>query len=85
MARGAGRLAMAGRGALRLMRFAWEAPAQARRDGAELVLSFARAVDADILRSGGGAHSRVSARGAAMARAAGRRPRCACGRIIARR
>jgi len=45
------------RGPLRLMRFAWEAPAQARRDGAELVLSFARAVGADILRSGGGAHS----------------------------
>ena len=42
---------------LQLMRFAWEAPAQARRDGAELVLSFARAVGADILRSGGGAHS----------------------------
>jgi UDP-glucose:(heptosyl)LPS alpha-1,3-glucosyltransferase len=39
------------------MRFAWMAPAQARRDGAELVLSFARAVGADILRSGGGAHS----------------------------
>jgi UDP-glucose:(heptosyl)LPS alpha-1,3-glucosyltransferase len=39
------------------MRFAWEAPAQARRDGAELVLSFARTVGADILRSGGGAHS----------------------------
>lgn len=45
------------RGPFRLMRFAWEAPAQARRDGAELVLSFARAVGADILRSGGGAHS----------------------------
>ena len=42
---------------LQLMRFAWEAPAQARRDGADLVLSFARAVGADILRSGGGAHS----------------------------
>jgi UDP-glucose:(heptosyl)LPS alpha-1,3-glucosyltransferase len=42
---------------LHLMRFAWEAPAQARRGGAELVLSFARAVGADILRSGGGAHS----------------------------
>jgi UDP-glucose:(heptosyl)LPS alpha-1,3-glucosyltransferase len=45
------------RGPLRLMRFAWEAPAQARRGGAELVLSFARAVGADIVRSGGGAHS----------------------------
>jgi len=42
---------------LHLMRFAWEAPAQARRDGAELVLSFARSVGADVLRSGGGAHS----------------------------
>ena len=42
---------------LQLMRFAWEAPAQARREGAEFVLSFARAVGADILRSGGGAHS----------------------------
>lgn len=44
-------------GPFRLMRFAWEAPAQARRDGAELVLSFARAVGVDVLRSGGGAHS----------------------------
>ena len=44
-------------GSLQLMRFAWEAPAQARRGGAELVLSFARAVGADIVRSGGGAHS----------------------------
>jgi UDP-glucose:(heptosyl)LPS alpha-1,3-glucosyltransferase len=42
---------------LQLMRFAWDAPTQARRDGADLVLSFARAVGADILRSGGGAHS----------------------------
>jgi UDP-glucose:(heptosyl)LPS alpha-1,3-glucosyltransferase len=42
---------------LQLMRFAWEAPAQARRGGADLVLSFARAVGVDILRSGGGAHS----------------------------
>ena len=45
------------RGSLQLMRFAWRAPAQARCDGADLVLSFARAVGADILRSGGGAHS----------------------------
>jgi UDP-glucose:(heptosyl)LPS alpha-1,3-glucosyltransferase len=43
-------------GPFRLMRFAWDAPAKARRDGAELVLSFARAVGADVLRSGGGAH-----------------------------
>ncbi len=42
---------------LQLMRFAWEAPARARRAGADLVFSFARAVGADILRSGGGAHS----------------------------
>ncbi len=41
---------------LALMRFAWEAPARARRAGADLVFSFARAVGADILRSGGGAH-----------------------------
>ncbi len=42
---------------LRLMHFAWAAPARARREGADLVLSFARAVGADILRSGGGAHA----------------------------
>lgn len=41
---------------LRLMRFAWAAPSRARREGADLVLSFARVVGADILRSGGGAH-----------------------------
>lgn len=40
-----------------LMRFAWTAPARARREGAELVVSFARAVGADVLRSGGGAHA----------------------------
>ena len=39
-----------------LVRFAYAAPAAARRDGAELVLSFARTIGADILRSGGGAH-----------------------------
>jgi UDP-glucose:(heptosyl)LPS alpha-1,3-glucosyltransferase len=39
-----------------LVRFAYGAPAAARRDGAELVLSFARTIGADILRSGGGAH-----------------------------
>jgi UDP-glucose:(heptosyl)LPS alpha-1,3-glucosyltransferase len=43
--------------ALRLLWFARAASATARREGAELVLSFARIVDADILRSGGGAHS----------------------------
>jgi UDP-glucose:(heptosyl)LPS alpha-1,3-glucosyltransferase len=42
--------------ALSLIRFACGAAPQARREGAELVLSFARAVDADVLRSGGGAH-----------------------------
>jgi UDP-glucose:(heptosyl)LPS alpha-1,3-glucosyltransferase len=41
---------------LALMRFAYAAPVAARRDGADLVLSFARVVRADILRSGGGAH-----------------------------
>jgi UDP-glucose:(heptosyl)LPS alpha-1,3-glucosyltransferase len=39
-----------------LLRFAWAAPAAARRDGADLVVSFARAVGADVMRSGGGAH-----------------------------
>jgi UDP-glucose:(heptosyl)LPS alpha-1,3-glucosyltransferase len=43
--------------ALRLLWFARAAGAAARREGADLVLSFARIVDADILRSGGGAHS----------------------------
>jgi UDP-glucose:(heptosyl)LPS alpha-1,3-glucosyltransferase len=42
---------------LALMRFAFGAAAAARRDGTDLVLSFARAADADILRSGGSAHS----------------------------
>jgi UDP-glucose:(heptosyl)LPS alpha-1,3-glucosyltransferase len=42
--------------AIALMRFAYAAPAVARRDGAELLLSFARTIGADILRSGGGAH-----------------------------
>ncbi|HUN59721.1 MAG TPA: glycosyltransferase family 4 protein [Candidatus Binataceae bacterium] len=37
--------------------FARKAAAEARRDGAELVLSFARVIGADILRSGGGAHA----------------------------
>ena len=39
--------------------------------GRGLVLSFARAVGADILRSGGGAHSAYLRRGAAMARRLG--------------
>src|SRR5271168_4495122 len=42
---------------MRLMSFAARAAPAARRDGAELVLSFARVVGADILRSGGSAHS----------------------------
>ncbi len=42
---------------LALLQFAYGAAAAARRDGAELVLSFARAADADVLRSGGSAHS----------------------------
>jgi UDP-glucose:(heptosyl)LPS alpha-1,3-glucosyltransferase len=41
----------------RLIRFAWIAPARARHDGADLVISFARTVGADVLRSGGSAHS----------------------------
>lgn len=43
--------------ALRLLWFARVAGAAARREGADVVLSFARIIDADILRSGGGAHS----------------------------
>jgi UDP-glucose:(heptosyl)LPS alpha-1,3-glucosyltransferase len=42
---------------LRLLGFAAHAAAQARRAGASLVFSFARIADADILRSGGSAHS----------------------------
>ncbi|MBF6567424.1 MAG: glycosyltransferase family 4 protein [Candidatus Binataceae bacterium] len=41
--------------ALRVLRFAQTAPAIARRD-ADLVVSFARTIGADVLRSGGGAH-----------------------------
>ncbi len=43
--------------AARLISFAYAAPKAARRDGADLVLSFARTVDADILRAGGSAHA----------------------------
>ncbi len=42
--------------ALRIRRFAIAAPAAARRRGAELVVSFARTIGADVMRSGGGAH-----------------------------
>src|SRR5438128_1329972 len=43
--------------ALGVLWFATRAGSIARREGAELVLSFARIVDADIMRSGGSAHS----------------------------
>jgi UDP-glucose:(heptosyl)LPS alpha-1,3-glucosyltransferase len=43
--------------ALKLLSFGLRAAPSARRDGADLVLSFARATNADIVRSGGGAHS----------------------------
>jgi UDP-glucose:(heptosyl)LPS alpha-1,3-glucosyltransferase len=43
--------------ALRLLSFGLRVAPLARRDGAEVVVSFARAVNADILRSGGGAHA----------------------------
>jgi UDP-glucose:(heptosyl)LPS alpha-1,3-glucosyltransferase len=43
--------------ALAVVRFAYAAPRAARAGGAELVLSFARTIGADILRSGGGAHA----------------------------
>ncbi|HXR25840.1 MAG TPA: glycosyltransferase family 4 protein [Candidatus Binataceae bacterium] len=42
--------------ALRLWRFAYLAPAIARRDDADLIVSFARSVGAEVMRSGGGAH-----------------------------
>ncbi len=43
--------------ALGLMRFGLMAARRARDDGADLVLSFARIADADVLRSGGSAHA----------------------------
>ncbi|MBV8454096.1 MAG: glycosyltransferase family 4 protein, partial [Deltaproteobacteria bacterium] len=43
--------------ALRFLSFALRVARVARREGAELVLSFARAANADIVRSGGSAHS----------------------------
>lgn len=43
--------------ALGFLWFSRAAGAAARREGADVVLSFARVIDADILRSGGGAHS----------------------------
>ena len=41
---------------LGLLSFAYAAPKAARREGADLVISFARTIDADVLRSGGSAH-----------------------------
>jgi UDP-glucose:(heptosyl)LPS alpha-1,3-glucosyltransferase len=43
--------------ALSILRFASVAAPAARRQGADLVLSFARCVGADVIRSGGGAHA----------------------------
>ncbi|MBV8358495.1 MAG: glycosyltransferase family 4 protein [Deltaproteobacteria bacterium] len=43
--------------ALRFLSFALRVAPMARREGAELVLSFARGINADIVRSGGSAHS----------------------------
>jgi len=39
-----------------LLSFAYRAPVAARRDGADMVLSFARTIGADVMRSGGSAH-----------------------------
>ena len=39
-----------------LLSFAYGAPAAARREGVDLVLSFARTIGADVMRSGGSAH-----------------------------
>jgi UDP-glucose:(heptosyl)LPS alpha-1,3-glucosyltransferase len=43
--------------AVSILRFGFAAPAAARRAGADLTISFARSVGANVLRSGGGAHS----------------------------
>ena len=42
--------------ALALLRYSYAAAPAARRAGTDLVLSFARCVGADVMRSGGGAH-----------------------------
>ncbi|HLX04298.1 MAG TPA: glycosyltransferase family 4 protein [Candidatus Binatus sp.] len=42
---------------LSLLRFGWTAAPAARRAGVDMVLSFARCVAADLMRSGGGAHA----------------------------
>jgi UDP-glucose:(heptosyl)LPS alpha-1,3-glucosyltransferase len=39
-----------------LLSFAYGAPAAARREGAELVMSFARTIGAEVMRSGGSGH-----------------------------
>jgi UDP-glucose:(heptosyl)LPS alpha-1,3-glucosyltransferase len=39
-----------------LLSFAYGAPSAARREGADLVISFARTIGADVMRSGGSAH-----------------------------
>jgi UDP-glucose:(heptosyl)LPS alpha-1,3-glucosyltransferase len=43
--------------ALKLLSFGLRAALVARRNGAELVMSFARAINPDLMRSGGGAHA----------------------------
>ena len=67
--------------ALSLMRFAYAAAPAARRAGNDLVLSFARCVGADILRSGGGAHVSYL-RAARKWRGALGATRCGSARII---
>src|SRR5581483_1416965 len=42
---------------LAFIRFAYAGASMARRDGTDLVLSFARVANADVLRSGGSAHA----------------------------
>jgi UDP-glucose:(heptosyl)LPS alpha-1,3-glucosyltransferase len=43
--------------ALKLLSFAYRVASVARQEGAELIVSFARVINADIVRSGGSAHS----------------------------
>jgi UDP-glucose:(heptosyl)LPS alpha-1,3-glucosyltransferase len=43
--------------ALRLLSFGLRVSQVARRDGAQMIVSFARAINTDVLRSGGGAHA----------------------------
>ena len=61
---------------LAFLRFAFAAAPMARRNGADLVVSFARVADADVMRSGGSAHIsylRAAARWRGRARAAAMR------------